>query len=209
MFAFIAAEKAGHSVTTLFEGHANAGGPGAALRPKRLHRHPGFDLGPQCHAAPGPGAIAGRRGLPPACSQAATRRWPTSLRIPGNHSLCGRRPRMRAQDDAHQSGLAAATRPLPLVNAEAVRTSRHRTRVSSTASVVGISAEAPALMGYAALWWAASTASPGSSIDASKEQCGSLAPPFVESWNTRRSPTPRVAGTTLSAIPSEPLLHPP
>ena len=54
-------------------------------------------------------------------------------------------------------------------------------------------------MGYAALWWAASTASPRSSIDASKEQRGSLTPPFVESWNTRRSPDATVAGTTLSA----------
>jgi len=92
-------------------------------------------------------------------------------------------------------------------------------RSSSTASVVGISAEAPAFMGYAALWWAASTASPGSSVDASKEQRGSLAPAFVESWNTRRSPTPRwpdhaqrdsvrTAPTpTLGVVPEE-VVHP-
>jgi hypothetical protein len=92
--------------------------PNKAAPPSR----PGFALGPQCHAAPGPGEIADAGGSPQLARRPPTRRWPTSLRIPGNHSLCGRRPRMRAQDDAHQSGLAAATRPLPLVNTEAVRT---------------------------------------------------------------------------------------
>ena len=42
---------------------------------------------------------------------------------------------MRAQDDAHQSGLAAATRPLPLVNLEAVRIPVTAPSVSSKAVV--------------------------------------------------------------------------
>jgi len=38
-----------------------------------------------------------------------------------NHSLCGRHPKMRAQDDAHQSGLESATHPLPFGERGSVR----------------------------------------------------------------------------------------
>ena len=114
--------------------------PGEALRYAQSGSTvtPRVRPGPQCHAAPGPGN-SGRRGLPAARSQAATRRWPTSLRIPGNHGLCGRRPRMRAQDDVHQSGLEAATRPLPFGERGSPAHSRHRTRASSHAATSRIS----------------------------------------------------------------------
>ena len=77
---------------------------------------------PRAAVSRGPGARGNseRRGLSAARSQAATRRWPTSLAFPATTASAAG-PRMRAQDDAHQSGLAAATRPLSLVNAEAVR----------------------------------------------------------------------------------------
>jgi hypothetical protein len=94
---------------------------GAALTPKAAPPSaPGFDLGPQCHAAPGPAKIADAGGSP----QLARRPQPgagrphfafpaTTASAAGARGCALKTTRIR--------GLAAATRPLPLVNSEAVR----------------------------------------------------------------------------------------
>jgi hypothetical protein len=115
------------------ERHANAGRPGRCATRKRLHRHPRFDLGAQCHAAPEPEEIA--HGAPRSwlAGAGAARRWPISLRIPGNHSLCAG-ARGCALRTTAQSGLAAPT-PASVGERRSRAHSRHRTRVSSGVGV--------------------------------------------------------------------------
>jgi hypothetical protein len=94
---------------------------------------PGFDLEPQCHAAPGARGNSGRTGLPAARSQAATRRWPTSLRIPGNHSLCGPAPEDARSGRRASVGPCGRDTPASVGERGSRAHSRHRTRVSSAA----------------------------------------------------------------------------
>lgn len=133
---------------------------GAALRPKRLHRHPpGSTSGRSVTRPRGPG-IADAGGSP----QLARRPQPGAGRphfaFPATTTTASAAgaPRMRAQDDAHQSGLEAATRPLPLVNAayvnrkpcafpsphprvvpsERVRRDRRRARIQAAAEAAAV-----------------------------------------------------------------------
>jgi hypothetical protein len=113
------------------EGHANAGGPGAALRPQRLHRHPPGSTSGRSVTRPRAPRNSGRKGLPAARSQAATRRWPTSP----SHS---RQPHpLRPAPEDARSGRRASVGPCgrdtpASVDERGSRAhSRHRTRVSS------------------------------------------------------------------------------